>query len=139
LLDADPSLVGWREREAKRQADKGYGPRTSAEQAEHQAVVDRYLAQARGETSPDGRSSPIRSDCMNLGTRLRRLESGQPGNRCPDCGGMPAFGTGVFTIDATGQYDGPDDCPTCGRPLVFTITLDRADPFGDDDDMKSNA
>ena len=50
LLDADPSLVGWREREAKRQAQKAYGPRTPAEQAEHQAIVDRYLAQARGET-----------------------------------------------------------------------------------------
>lgn len=47
----DPGLVGWRDREVKRQADKGYGPRTPAEQEAHQAIVDRYLAQARGEMS----------------------------------------------------------------------------------------
>jgi phage/plasmid-associated DNA primase len=52
LLEADPGILGWREREAKRQAQKVYGPRTPAEQAEHQAIADRYLAQARGETLP---------------------------------------------------------------------------------------
>jgi len=51
LLDADPGILSWREREAKRQAEKVYGPRTPAEQAAHQSIVDRYLAQARGETS----------------------------------------------------------------------------------------
>jgi len=47
LLAADPGILAWREREAKRQAQKVYGPRTPAEQAAHQSIVDRYLAQAK--------------------------------------------------------------------------------------------
>ena len=55
LLEADPGILAWRERETKRQAQKVYGPRTPAEQAEHDSIVDRYLAQARGETASTSR------------------------------------------------------------------------------------
>ena len=76
---------------------------------------------------------------MSLHRRLRKLEGSsrvESGMRpCPSCGGPREWRSwkpdpGALSIrvlhDGDGEPNGPDQCPACGRQLVFRVEHDRA-------------
>ncbi len=62
---------------------------------------------------------------MSLSGRLRRLEGGDS-PACPECGGVPAYPMRFVIHTRADPYRGPENCPSCGRSLVFTFDIGGA-------------
>ncbi len=65
---------------------------------------------------------------MNLMRRLRALERVvlTADDCCPACGYAPGSRLNVVMSLGDEAIEGPDVCPTCGRPLVIRLTFDDA-------------
>ena len=68
---------------------------------------------------------------MSFKGRIAKLEGGS--SPCPECGGSSGYprAPAVFAIHTRDKpYDGPENCPACGRPLSFTFDVEAASGRG---------
>ncbi len=70
------------------------------------------------------RPGPERSNKMatNLETRVCNLEAAGGSEECPECGFDGDWSKVEMVTHVNERVPGPDNCSTCGRPLVIRVT-----------------